>query len=416
VSEALVSTDPTPNKLPAATSTKPSLLARIIDAAIEITAIVVWAYIIVQVFVFDLDRIVRSYLPSSCAWVVDFKFVFVLIIAAGLGCLIRRIWKPLTYVIFYPVIVLFWKIPFLALKQRSWALAIAFINAVASFFGSIRYNLIIPAVLFAAGSIILFGNSTALISLSTAALLALLLLAYGRRLISIFKTPRVFQIYQKVASWVPKIRTSSCSLDEDIRGLPYEQLSAEQAQKWRQNLVTSLLLSRVCLFAARKLRSYSKSGYAKISSVFICAFLIALTVVIFGLINLGLYKIEPTSYRSTGRPNSLTFFHYSLNRMIFNPISELEPVGALPKLAYDAEALFALFLVAIFVSLLLSARPERQTQDLNETIEKLEAESAAVDLAITVEYRFDTVDTAVAALEKIQSGTTSLIQTLSGNL
>ena len=302
------------------------------------------------------------------------------------------------------------------MKQRSWALAIAFINAVASFFGSIRYNLIIPAVLFAAGSIILFGNSTALISLSTAALLALLLLAYGRRLISIFKTPRVFQIYQKVASWVPKIRTSSCSLDEDIRGLPYEQLSAEQAQKWRQNLVTSLLLSRVCLFAARKLRSYSKSGYAKISSVFICAFLIALTVVIFGLINLGLYKIEPTSYRSTGRPNSLTFFHYSLNRMIFNPISELEPVGALPKLAYDAEALFALFLVAIFVSLLLSARPERQTQDLNETIEKLEAESAAVDLAITVEYRFDTVDTAVAALEKIQSGTTSLIQTLSGNL
>src|SRR5204863_715736 len=157
-------------------------------------------------------------------------------------------------------------------------------------------------------------------------------------------------------------------------------------------------------FAARKVRSYSKSGYAKISSVFICAFLIALTVVIFGLINLGLYKIEPTSYRSTGRPNSLTFFHYSLNRMIFNPISELEPVGALPKLAYDAEALFALFLVAIFVSLLLSARPERQTQDLNETIEKLEAESAAVDLAITVEYRFDTVDTAVAALEKIQSG------------
>ena len=416
MSEALVSTDPTPNKLPAATSTKPSLLARIIDAAIEITAIVVWAYIIVQVFVFDLDRIVRSYLPSSCGWVVDFKFVFVLIIAAGLGCLIRRIWKPLTYVIFYPVIVLFWKIPFLALKQRSWALAIAFINAVASFFGSIRYNLIIPAVLFAAGSIILFGNSTALISLSTAALLALLLLAYGRRLISIFKTPRVFQIYQKVASWVPKIRTSSCSLDEDIRGLPYEQLSAEQAQKWRQNLVTSLLLSRVCLFAARKLRSYSKSGYAKISSVFICAFLIALTVVIFGLINLGLYKIEPTSYRSTGRPKSLTFFHDSLNRMIFNPISELEPVGALPKLAYDAEALFALFLVAIFVSLLLSARPERQTQDLNETIEKLEAESAAVDLAITVEYRFDTVDTAVAALEKIQSGTTSLIQTMSGNL
>ena len=140
---------------------------------------------------FDLDRIVRSYLPSSCAWVVDFKFVFVLIIAAGLGCLIRRIWKPLTYVIFYPVIVLFWKIPFLALKQRSWALAIAFINAVASFFGSIRSNLIIPAVLFAAGSIILFGNSTALISLSTAALLALLLLAYGRRLISIFKTPRL---------------------------------------------------------------------------------------------------------------------------------------------------------------------------------------------------------------------------------
>ncbi len=416
MSEVLLPTNQGANARPGPTVAKPSLASRIVDVAVEIIAISVWAYIIIQVFVFDLDRIFRSYLPASYAWIVDFKFVFVLVIAAGVACLARRIWKPLAYVVFYPAIIILWKIPFLVLKQRSWALAIAFINAIASFFGSIRYNLIIPAVFFAAASVIIFGNNMILIWLSIAALFLLLIVAYGRRLISIFKTPRVFRIYEKLAGWVSNIRCSSFSLDEKIKELPYDQLSPEQAQKWKQDLLSSLLLSRACLFTARKLRGYSRSGYAKISSVFICAFLTALTVVVFGLINLGLYKIDPTSYRSVGTPSVLTFFHYSFNRMIFNPISELEPVSALTKSIYDVEALFAFFLVVIFVSLLLSARPERQTQELNQTIEKLEAESTAMDLAITVEYRFDTVDSAVAALEKIESGTTSLLQILSRNL
>ena len=255
-----------------------------------------------------------------------------------------------------------------------------------------------------------------MIGVSITALFLLITLAYVRRLISVFKRPRVFKIYGEFAGLMPTIRTSTFKLEDTIKDVPYDQLSPEQAEKWKSNLQSSFVLSRVCLFAARKLRNYSTSGYGKISSAFICVFLTAATIMVFGLINLGLYKIDSTFFRATEVPMRFTFFHYSFNRMFFSSISELEPAKPLAKSIYDGEALFAFFLLVIFVSLLLSARAERQTEELNRAIETLEQESRAMDSAILVEYRFESVDGALAALEKIQTGATSFLQILSRNL
>ena len=397
---------------------KPSLLSRVGSFVTEVVAIVVWLYVLIELFVFDIDQVFRSSLPPSYSWIVDFKFVLIFAAAALIATFARRwrSWSKLTYIALYPLIVVFWRVPFLILRQRSWPLAIAFINAVASFFGSIRYNLLVGAIFLASASIVLFSKNNALIWVSITALFLLITLAYGRRLISVFKRPQVFKIYEKFAGLMPKIRTSTCKLDDTIKDLPYDQLSAEQAEKWKSNLQSSFVLSRVCLFAARKLRNYSTSGYGKISSAFICVFLTAATIMVFGLINLGLYKIDSTFFRATEVPMRFTFFHYSFNRMFFSSISELEPAKPLAKSIYDGEALFAFFLLVIFVSLLLSARAERQTEELNRAIETLEQESRAMDSAILVEYRFESVDGALAALEKIQTGATSFLQILSRNL
>ncbi len=335
------------------------------------------------------------------------------------GVFIARRWHlrlKLVYIVLYPFVVILWKVPFFILRQRSWPLAIAFINALASFFGSITYNLFVLAAFLASSSLVLFSHNKGLLWTSIVILFSLMLVAYGRRFISIFRAQKVFRIYERVAGWMPKIQKSTLNLGEKIKDIPYDQLTPEQAENWNSSLQSSFVLSRACLFAARKLRSYGKSGFGKISSAFICVFLTVATIIVFALINLGLYKIDPGFYRATETPIRFTFFHYSLNRMIFNSIPELEPANAIAKTVYDSEALFAFFLVVIFVSLLLSARTQKQIEDLNRTIEKIEAESQAMDLAIVVDFHFETVDSALAALEQRKAGTTSFLRLLSDTL
>src|SRR5207302_6643455 len=126
---------------------------------------------------------------------------------------------------------------------------------------------------------------------------------------------------------------------------------------------------------ARKLRDYGRSGYGKITSVLIFLLLVGVTVLAFSLINLSLYKIEPTYFRAAALPTLFTFLDYSFNRVIFQSIQDLTPIDVISKVAYDLEALFSLFLVGILVSLLVSTRSEKQTQELNETVIKLEGES-----------------------------------------
>ena len=130
---------------------KPSLLRRAGSFVTEVVAIVVWLYVLIELFVFDIDQVFRSSLPPSYSWIIDFKFVLIFAAAALIATFARRwrSWSKLTYIALYPLIVVFWRVPFLILRQRSWPLAIAFINAVASFFGSIRYNLLVGAIFFA---------------------------------------------------------------------------------------------------------------------------------------------------------------------------------------------------------------------------------------------------------------------------
>ncbi len=393
---------------------KLSLRQQLLKWFVELAAISIWLYSIIHLVVFDVDRYIVKRLPWA-AWIFDFKLILILTVAALTVFIVKRyrLWKQLAYVVFYPAIVVLLKLPFFILRQRSWPLAIAFINAVVSFFGSITYNLFVAAAVLGSSSIILFSDNRVLLWTSIATLWGLVTLAYIRRFVSVFKPPRVFRFYEKIVGLAPKMQRLAVKGDEKVTSTPYNELTPEQAEKWNSNLQTSFFLSRACLFAARKLRSYGRSGFGKISSAFICVFLTAVTVVVFAFINFGIYKVDPASFGTIEAPTRFTFVHYSFNRMIFNSIPELEPRSTIAKLSYDSEAMFAFFLVVIFASLLLSTRTQRQVDELNETIRKIEAESHAMDLAIAVEFHFASVDTALTTLEQRRAGTRAFLRLLS---
>ena len=171
----------------------------------------------------------------------------------------------------------------------------------------------------------------------------------------------------------------------------------------------SVLFNRVCLFAARKLRDYQNSGLNIVSYVLTILMLIVLTIFSFAAINYGLFKIDANLFGYSVAPTFFTFFYYSFNNLLFNSIREIAPTMPISQTASMIESFFALFLVVIFVSLLLSVRSQRHAEELNEVIKGIEGQGKDMEGFIKDEYKINSIDDAMAELEKLKAGMAKFI-------
>jgi hypothetical protein len=106
----------------------------------------------------------------------------------------------------------------------------------------------------------------------------------------------------------------------------------------------------------------------------------------------------------TSNPSFFTFFYYSFNNLFFNQIREISPVAPVSQIMSMAESFSTLFLITIFVSLAISVRNQRASEELGEAIESIETDGRHIETFIRDEYRFSTIDDAMAELQRAQAG------------
>jgi hypothetical protein len=188
-----------------------------------------------------------------------------------------------------------------------------------------------------------------------------------------------------------------------MTSLSIENLDENQVQKWTTNVQTLVLHNRICLFVARKLKNYQRSGFIIVSSVLTILILIALTIFSFAVVNYGLFKINNHFFAFSVAPTFFTFFYFSFNTLLFNPIPDLVAVMPISQTISMIESSFALFLIAIFVSLVLSVRSQRQTDELNAAIWGLEEQGIKIEGYIKSEYNLNSIEEAMVALRKLKS-------------
>ena len=376
----------------------------------EIVAILFWIYVVTKLFVFDIDLfLIQEFLPNY-AWLLNVKF-FILIGTAAVIWLItknRHFLVGSLYIISYPIILV-WKITFFIFKQRSWILAFAFFNAVISFFKSIKYNFITVALFLVSLAIIFGFSNETLLWLAIVAVLGILCMIYIRRFILVFKSSSIFQMYIKLFSGIRKHGVSSFVLEESIKNVPITSLDQKQLEKWSTNLQTSVLFNRVCLFTGKKLRDYQISGLNIVSYVLIILLLVALTIFTFAAVNYGLFKIDNSFFGYKASPSFFIFFYYSFNNLLFNSIQEIVPATPVSQIVSMVESFFALFLVVILVSLLLSVRSQRHVEELNVVIEGIEKQGKEMEGFIRDEYKISNIEDAMAELEKLKAGMTKFL-------
>lgn len=383
---------------------------------VDLAASLFWVYVITKLFFVDIDVLIAQRLFPDEAWLLQFKFIFFLGVLAllflplglGLGLLV------VGYVLFFPIIIAVWKIPYFVFKRKNWTLAFAIINLVISFFQSLRYRLIVSTCWLVAFVVIFVSDDPYLLWLAGIVLIGCLFTSYAHRLMFVLKPFKPLRVYTKFFSGVRPAMAGK--LDDDVRAVALADLNKTQLQQWKTKLELCVLFNRSCLFVARRLKDYQNSGVHILSAVLITMSLVILTILSFAAVNYAAYKSNPASFETTSSPSFFTFFYYSFNTFLFNSIKEVVPVSWASQSAGMVESVFALFLFALFVSLMLPFRRERYTIELGDTIAAIEAEGKSMEAFIKTEYLVDTVEEALIQLEKLQASMMRLLLMLSEGL
>jgi len=383
---------------------------KIFGITIQIIAPLIWVYTFSKLFVFDIDTyLFGKYLPQF-AHLLAYKFLFVIGILAILIAITgnKYLVAGITYIIFYPFIIVFWKIPFFIYKKRSWEMAFSFINTLISFFQDFKFNFISVSVFIISVAACLFSSNKYVLYVGCIGILAIIATSYIRRFSLVFQPSRVFVAYKKFFPGVRKVLASSFVLDQDIKGIPLELLTDNQKQTWISNLQISVLHNRLCLFIARKLSLYQKSKFNLLSYIFSLFRLMFATIIGFSGIFYALYKINPLNFSPSGAHSYFDFFYYSFTNLLHGS-SIINASLMASQTAYMLEVLFEVLLFTLLVSLFLSVRNEKYEEELAKVVSDLEVQGSDMEGFIKNEYSIESIAEALEVLRDAKAGLLGII-------
>lgn len=378
----------------------------------ESLTILVWIYIITNLFIFDVDGYLIKSFSDDFSWIVEYKIVFLLGIAITFWVFTSnmKMLGGMAYILFYPIIVIAWIIPKAIYRVGSWNLAIAYINSIFSFFRSLKFNFIVYSILIIASVVILASvNQFYLISISVVGVFGVITTLFITRFIMVFRPSIVYTIHSRIVSTSLSFLGNHFSIKEDLRDLPLKMMSEVQKGQWASNLQTLILASKVCYFLSLKFQEYQKSKYTLVFNGLSLVWLFLMTVFTFSLIHFGIYQVDPTSFQiSSITPSLFAFFYYSFNIIHFSSVPEILVNGDLPRAVAIAEQVYALLLGVILLTLFSSIKNEKEITEINETVLKIKKQGDELSAKIEKDYKLS-IDDAIVELEKLKSSMVTII-------
>jgi hypothetical protein len=397
----------------------------------ELISLFFWLYIVIKIFIFDFDLFFIQRISPQFDWLLTYKFFVFLGILVIIFVFTKNkqiiIWT--LFILFYPLILFFWKIPVYIFKTKSWNLLFSIIDSITSFFKSPKKRIIKTALFLISAGFILSSSIKIILRISILSLLIICFLDYVQRIIFVFKPSGIYSIYIKFVSDIgksvrsepPKQSFKNSSLipppnstkttnendskfdRKEILNLPPDDISESEIQTWVNNLQSLVLCNRIFLKISKKLKDYRKSNFTVVINLLSLIILIVFTVISFTLINYGFFKINPENFSFSSSPTVFTFFYYSFNILIFNSISELSARLPIVQIMAMIEEFFAFFLVAILISLVFSFKNDKENLEINELIVNLEQESESIETLIRNRFQINNIEEALLALRKLNS-------------
>ncbi len=330
----------------------------------EISAMILWAFIVVKVIVFDIDVYVfDKYLPSL-RWTLNYRFfaLLVLISVVLIGIRKKSFRRFFAYVISYPLILLCWRIP--KLFFRNWALTIAFAPAFYDLLRSFRSRFAVMTGA-ALSAICILLSSTFYLLIPSMVLLGVYLIMHLYH--SLRKAYRS-SIFEGLGDLVKKLRVA---LEGGQYGLWKKEKYNPGTKEYEQQCLTFYLFNSGVEIVGEKLLKVAKSRKPDLYLMISWLATVLLTSLIYALEYWSLYKIDALSFTANHTLSFWSFWGFSFGKLTPSSISAIAPVTVAATVLSYSELFCALIILVILVFSVLTAAREKYREDIADFVSEL---------------------------------------------
>ena len=382
----------------------------------HVLAILFWTYLTGQIF-FDVDLWLHAHLPPEFQWVIDYKVLLFLSVAALiLNFVPRRIfWWWSSFILLWPAtralkgllilgIILF--------KLKSWPILFAVLNLSFAIVRSFKINFLLYIAALIAIMTTLLSHS--IISLNSAAivLVVITLVLVARRLVAIFQPSPIFNVYVRALAWMMDYSRRKLIKPPDVIALDASGINLPEPEKRYSELSTAVMLIELCGFFQAKFREYRNSGMAIANYLLILATLFLLVVVLLGFANLGIYRADPATFKISGGHTLFDFLYYTFGAISAQRSGEIVPILLGAKLLSMLEmSLYWLIAAGTLLALFLAIRRGRDDEAVEKAVIRLQEEEQRMGQFIEEKFALP-MDQAIATLEGVQGGLVNFISVL----
>ncbi len=373
---------------------------------LEAFALLVWLYLIVKIFVFDFDNyLIQKYFPSLF-WVIQFKF-FVIISTLSISWLLLRtkgLFKIIGFTVIYPFFLIFWRIPRILFKSKSWVGIFALIEILISFFKSFKLNFIIFTAVAISCLFILTSTTKYFLIPSMVILFAYLINHFIRRVKYAFRPFNIFSSnFEKLLVYWQKIQANL-----SVKAIQKYNDKQEINSKWVDNLQQTLILNKICYFLITKLRNFKQSSFAIIYSLVSLIITFFVTIIVFSFQNFVLFKINQNSFFQIPQGGLWAFFYYSFNAIFTNAINDFYPISNWARFFNSLEIFFGFLILVILLFLFTTIIREKQNEQIDTAIVVIQKQAITLENFIKEEFQFS-AEEALKELEKMKGSMLKII-------
>lgn len=382
----------------------------------EVISIFLWSYLLIKLFVYDIDNyFLRTSYPTF-SWIIDYKFFIFLVLLVLLLFILgtRKFFKLIAFVLGYPFFLFFWRLPKLLFGNKNWMGLFVALGTSVSFFKSFRLNMAISTAVLVAGLLILVSGSKTLLIISMAVLFVYLVIHFIRRFsYSLKKFDIITKLSMNILDFWTKIQASQAETQKQPAGS--ESIEKKEVEARANRLQWLLVFNKGCLFLISKLRYMQKSA-----STFIYYFInllgsVFITILVFSFLNLGLNKIDHSGYSIQLNGRFIDFFYYSFGLFFGGINSGITAVGDVAKALGVAEICFRWMVVAILLYYLFNIVREKHKTDIETSITQLRQQGTELERVINGEYQLS-VEEAIKEVEKVKGSMLVFINYLISNI
>jgi hypothetical protein len=386
---------------------------------LDVIGLAFWTYAFFKLFVVDLDdAAVQRFAPWAVRF-MGFRFLLWVLVLVVIAMIFKRKYiLHIAYVLFFPLIVVVWKLPYLVYRRRSWTLALLILNVIVNGFRQARYQIISKGLALFATVTILATHAKVPLVIAALYLLGMQAIAIYRALKFLLFTEGFLETQTKIINRLSDSgrSNSAMALDEVFLNPEIEVYTKEQIEKFKTGLATRVWLNRGLLIYAYQLDNYRRRAVGMALSLVSFALLFLSTIATITLVNIAIYRYDPAQFDYAEAPTLLRMALYSMSSLAMNAGAGIEAEGdAAVGVRLAAGFVGVILLIGIGLNVVLSWRRERDEAEITAAVTKLKASAAAVEAQMRDDYRVG-VDEAVARLQRIGMDVTQLMTFLMGSI